>query len=189
MHPGRPELGTRTVPFSKVLYIEQDDFMEEPPVPFRLGPGRRWLRCAYFITCQEVVKDPASGEAAELRCSYDPHAAAVAEPLPTAAKASRVPAPVLRQHAVDAEIRLYDRLFVTENPSADKEGDFKDHLNPESLQVLSSRWSWTGRRGAGEPVSIRAPGLLLRRCRRQPRRRAGAPDGGLCGIRGRRLRK
>ena len=136
IHPQRPELGTRTVPFSKVLYIERDDFMEEPPKKFfRLAPGREVrLRCAYFITCQEVVKDPESGEIVELRCSYDP--ASRGGSSPDGRKVKGTLHWVSAQHALDAEIRLYDRLFVAENPSADKEVDFKEHLNPESLKVL-----------------------------------------------------
>jgi glutaminyl-tRNA synthetase len=137
VHPQRPELGSRTVPFSRVLYIEQDDFMEDPPKKFfRLAPGREVrLRCAYFIRCEAVIRDPATGEIIELRCSYDP--ASRGGSSPDGRKVKGTLHWVSAAHALDAEIRLYDRLFVTANPSADKEVDFKTHLNPESLQVLT----------------------------------------------------
>ncbi|OEU53486.1 MAG: glutamine--tRNA ligase [Desulfuromonadales bacterium C00003096] len=137
VHPQQPERGTRTVPFSKVLYIEREDFMEEAPKKFfRLAPGREVrLRCAYFIRCDEVIKDPQSGEVIELRCSYDPASRGGASP--DGRKVKGTLHWVSAEHALDAEIRLYDRLFVSENPSADKEVDFKSQLNPESLQVLS----------------------------------------------------
>jgi glutaminyl-tRNA synthetase len=137
VHPNDPAMGTRLVPFSRVLYIERDDFMEEPPKKFfRLGPGREVrLRCAYFIRCEEVVKDPETGEIVELRCSYDPETRGGSAP--DGRKVKGTLHWVSAAHARDAEIRLYDRLFVVPNPSADKEVDFKAHLNPESLQVLS----------------------------------------------------
>ncbi len=136
IHPQRPELGSRRVPFSKVLYIERDDFMEEPPKKFfRLAPGREVrLRCAYFIRCDEVIKDPQSGEIIELRCSYDPASRGGASP--DGRKVKGTLHWVSAAHALDAEIRLYDRLFLTENPSANKDVDFKSYLNPDSLQVL-----------------------------------------------------
>jgi glutaminyl-tRNA synthetase len=137
LHPNDPAMGNRVVPFSRVLYIEREDFMEEPPKKFfRLAPGREVrLRCAYFIRCDEVVKDPGTGEIVELRCSYDP--ATRGGSAPDGRKVKGTLHWVSAAHALDAEIRLYDRLFVVPNPSADKEVDFKTHLNPESLQVLT----------------------------------------------------
>jgi glutaminyl-tRNA synthetase len=137
LHPNDPAMGNRVVPFSRVLYIEREDFMEEPPKKFfRLAPGREVrLRCAYFIRCDEVVKDPGTGEIVELRCSYDP--ATRGGSAPDGRKVKGTLHWVSAAHALDAEIRLYDRLFVVPNPSADKEVDFKAHLNPESLQVLT----------------------------------------------------
>ena len=106
------------MPFSRVLYIERDDFREEPPKKFfRLSPGREVrLRCAYFITCTSVVKDPATGEIVELRCTYDP-----ATRGGDAADGRKVKATlhwVSAAHAIDVEVRLYDRLFTSENPGA-----------------------------------------------------------------------
>lgn len=136
VHPGDPAMGTRLVPFSRELYIEREDFMEEPPKKFfRLGPGREVrLRCAYFIRCEEVVKDPVTGEVVELRCSYDP--ASRGGSSPDGRKVKGTLHWVSAAHALDAEIRLYDRLFCVENPSGDREADFKTHLNPESLRTL-----------------------------------------------------
>jgi glutaminyl-tRNA synthetase len=137
VHPNDPAMGNRVVPFSRVLYIEREDFMEEPPKKFfRLAPGREVrLRCAYFIRCDEVVKDPETGEIVELRCSYDP--ATRGGSAPDGRKVKGTLHWVSAAHALDAEIRLYDRLFVVPNPSADKAVDFKTHLNPGSLQVLT----------------------------------------------------
>jgi glutaminyl-tRNA synthetase len=133
-NPEDAAAGTRQVPFSRVLYIERDDFMENPPKKFfRLAPGREVrLRGAYFVTCTEVVKDPASGEIVELRCSYDP-----ATRGGDALDGRKVKATlhwVSAAHALDAEVRLYDRLFNSETPGATRE--YKDDLNPASLQVL-----------------------------------------------------
>ena len=127
--------GTRQVPFSRVLYLEQDDFREEPPKKFfRLAPGREVrLRCAYFITCTGVVKDPASGEVTELRCTYDP--ATRGGDAPDGRKVKATLHWVSAAHAVDAEVRLYDRLFKSEEP--DKAGDYHDDLNPVSLEVVA----------------------------------------------------
>ncbi len=129
--------GTRKVPFSKVLYIERDDFMENPPKKFfRLAPGREVrLRYAYFITCEEVVKDPATGEIAELRCTYDP--ATRGGDAPDGRKVKATLHWVSAEHAVEAEVRLYDHLFTQPNPDDVPEGrDFTMHLNPVSLEVL-----------------------------------------------------
>jgi glutaminyl-tRNA synthetase len=135
-NPEDPEAGTRQVPFSRVLYLEQEDFREDPPKKFfRLAPGREVrLRCAYFITCTGVVKDPATGEVTELRCSYDP--ATRGGDAPDGRKVKATLHWVSAAHAVDAEVRLYDRLFRSEEP--DKSGDYHDDLNPGSLEVLTN---------------------------------------------------
>lgn len=129
--------GTRMVPFSRELYIEQSDFMEDPPRKFfRLGPGREVrLRYAYYLTCNDVVKDPASGDVIELRCSYDPETRGGSSP--DGRKVKGTIHWVSARHAIDAEVRLYDRLFTVENPNDTPEGkDYKDYLNPDSLEVL-----------------------------------------------------
>ncbi|PJF34057.1 MAG: glutamine--tRNA ligase, partial [Phototrophicales bacterium] len=127
--------GTRTVPFSKVLYIEQDDFMEDPPKKFyRLAPGREVrLRYGYFITCTDVIKDDA-GNIVELRCTYDPETKGGFAPDGRRVKATLHW--VSAQHAVQAEARLYDTLFTVEDPDADEEKDFIEFLNPDSLTVV-----------------------------------------------------
>ena len=133
-NPEDASAGTRKVPFSKVLYIERDDFMENPPKKFfRLSPGNEVrLRCAYFIRCTGVVKDPTTGQVSELRATYDPSTRGGDSPDGRKVKATLhwVSAP----HAVDAEVRLYDRLFVHEDPASTE--NFLDHLNPSSLEVL-----------------------------------------------------
>jgi glutaminyl-tRNA synthetase len=128
--------GTREVPFSRVLYIEHDDFREDPPKKFfRLAPGREVrLRCAYFITCTGVVKDPSTGAVTELRCTYDP--ATRGGNAPDGRKVKATLHWVSAAHAVDAEVRLYDRLFKTEEPG--KTGDYRDDLNPASLEVVTN---------------------------------------------------
>jgi glutaminyl-tRNA synthetase len=136
-HPQQPEMGQRTVPFSREIYIEQDDFMEQPPKKFfRLAPGREVrLRYAYFIKCEEVVKD-ASGKVVELCCTYDP--ATIGGAAPDGRKVKGTIHWVSAAHAVAAEVRLYDRLFTKENPDDAEEGkDFRDYLNPESLITLT----------------------------------------------------
>ena len=135
-NPEDASAGTRKVPFSRVLYIEQDDFRENPPKKFfRLSPGKEVrLRCAYFITCQEVVKD-ANGEIVELRCTYDP--ATRGGDSPDGRKVKATMHWVSAAHATPAEVRLYDRLFSVEDPEADEDGKtFVDYLNPASLEVL-----------------------------------------------------
>ncbi|MGD8837050.1 MAG: glutamine--tRNA ligase/YqeY domain fusion protein [Desulfobacteraceae bacterium] len=137
-NPEDKSMGTRKVPFSKVLYIEQDDFMENPPKKFfRLGPGREVrLRYAYFITCQEAVTDPESGEIIELRCTYDP--ATKGGNAPDGRKVKATLHWVSAEHAVDGEVRLYDRLFTKESPDEKIEGKtFKDFINPNSLETLT----------------------------------------------------
>lgn len=136
-NPEDPGMGSRKVPFSRVLYIEREDFMEAPPAKFyRLAPGREVrLRYAYFIKCVEVVKDRNTGEIIELHCTYDPATRGGGAPDGRQVKATLhwVSAP----HAVEAEVRLYDRLFTKANPTEDKDGqDFRAYLNPNSLQVL-----------------------------------------------------
>ncbi len=137
-NPEDPAAGTRRVPFSKVIYIEQDDFMEDPPRKFfRLAPGREVrLRYAYFITCNEVVKDPATGEVVELRCTYDP--ATRGGDSPDGRKVKATLHWVADAEAIDAEVRLYDHLFNREDPDkVDAEDqDFTANLNPDSLTVL-----------------------------------------------------
>jgi glutaminyl-tRNA synthetase len=121
------------VPFGRVLYIERDDFMEEPPKKFfRLAPGREVrLRSAYFITCTSVVKD-SSGTITELRATYDP--ATRGGDSPDGRKPKGTLHWVSAEHAVDCEVRLYDRLFNVEDP--EEGGDFLAHLNPKSLEVV-----------------------------------------------------
>jgi glutaminyl-tRNA synthetase len=136
-NPEDPTAGTRPLPFSRELYIEQDDFREEPPPKyFRLAPGREVrLRYAYFITCQEAIKDE-QGRVVELRCTYDP--ATRGGDAPDGRKVKATLHWVSAQHALPAEVRLYDRLFVKENPDEAEEGlDFRSNLNPDSLKVLT----------------------------------------------------
>ncbi|NSW86413.1 MAG: glutamine--tRNA ligase/YqeY domain fusion protein [Syntrophobacteraceae bacterium] len=138
-NPEDPAMGTRKVPFSRELYIEREDFMEDPPRKFfRLAPGREVrLRYAYFVRCIDVIKDERTGEVIELRCTYDPETRGGGAPDGRQVKATLhwVSAP----HAVEAEVRLYDKLFLKANPADEKNGtDFKDHINPDSLQVLQS---------------------------------------------------
>jgi len=138
-HPQDPSMGAREVPFSKVLYIEQEDFQEDPPKKFyRLAPGREVrLRYAYFITCVGVVKDEESGEVVELHCTYDPETRGGAAP--DGRKVKGTLHWVSAAHAVKAEARLYDRLFVQEDPDDVEEGaDFTASLNPDSLEILTA---------------------------------------------------
>ena len=137
-NPEDPSMGTRKVPFSRVLYIEQDDFREEPPKKFyRLAPGREVrLRYAYFIKCVDVIKDEKTGEIKELHCTYDP--ATRGGDAPDGRKVKTTLHWVSAAHAIDAEVRLYDRLFIKPNPTEDKEVDFKTYLNPQSLEVISN---------------------------------------------------
>jgi glutaminyl-tRNA synthetase len=136
-NPEDPSAGTRKVPFSKVLYIEQDDFMEKPQKKFyRLAPGREVrLRYAYFITCTDVVKDE-TGQVVELHCTYDP--ATRGGDSPNGRKVKATLHWVSADHSLPAEVRLYDHLFTKENPDDVPEGqDFKSNLNPNSLEVLT----------------------------------------------------
>jgi len=135
-NPEDPSAGTRKVPFSRVLYIEQEDFREDPPKKFfRLSPGREVrLRCAYFITCTEVVKNE-RGEIAELRCVYDP--ATRGGDAPDGRKVKATLHWVSAAHAIPVEVRLYDRLFSVEDPErAGESQTFLDFLNRDSFEVL-----------------------------------------------------
>jgi glutaminyl-tRNA synthetase len=135
-NPEDPSAGSRKVPFSRELYIERDDFMEEPPKKyFRLAPGREVrLRYAYFITCASVEKDAATGEITALHCTYDPATKGGNAPDGRSPKATIHW--VSARHAIDAEVRLYDRLFDRENPDSAQDGDFIASLNPNSLSIL-----------------------------------------------------
>lgn len=136
-NPEDASAGTRKVPFTRELYIERDDFREDPPKKFfRLAPGREVrLRCAYFVTCTDVVKD-ASGEIVELHCTYDP--ATRGGDAPDGRRVKATMHWVSATHAIDVEVRLYDRLFKVEDPEDTDEGKtFLDHMNPESLQVIA----------------------------------------------------
>ncbi len=147
VNPEDPSAGTRRVPFSRELFIERDDFREDPPKKFfRLSPGREVrLRGAYFVTCTSVVKDPATGAIAELRGTYDPATRGGDSPH---RKVKATLHWVSASHALDVEVRLYDRLFNAENPAAVE--DYRTALNPGSLEV---------RRGKVEPsVAGAAPG-------------------------------
>ena len=135
-NPEDPEAGKRKVPFSKVIYIERDDFMEDPPKKFfRLAPGREVrLRYAYFIKCTDVVKDE-NGEIVELRCTYDPETRG--GDAPDGRKVKATLHWVADANAANAEVRLYDHLFQTEDPGDVEEGkDWRSNLNPNSLEVL-----------------------------------------------------
>lgn len=132
-HPAREDMAVRQVPFSRTLYIDQDDFMEEPPKKFfRLAPGKEVrLRNSYVIRCDEVVKDDA-GHIIELRCSVDFDTLGKN---PEGRKVKGVIHWVSAAHAVPVEVRLYDNLFQVEQPDRDKDADFLEHLNPDSLEV------------------------------------------------------
>lgn len=138
-NPEDESMGTRMIPFSRELYIERDDFMEDPPKKFfRLAPGREVrLRYAYFVTCEKVIKDPETGEVTEIHCTYDP--ATKGGDSPDGRKVKATLHWVSAKHAVKARVRLYDRLFSQANPTEDeKKGiDFTQYLNPESLKVLN----------------------------------------------------
>src|SRR5205823_7127585 len=135
-NPEDPAAGTRKVPFSKVLHIEQDDFRENPPKDFfRLAPGREVrFRYAYFVKCVSAVKD-AAGNVVELRCTYDP--ATRGGDAPDGRKVKSTIHWVSAAHAIDAEVRLYDRLLSDESPPTGKDSDFLNAINPNALQVLA----------------------------------------------------
>ncbi|HIA18215.1 MAG TPA: glutamine--tRNA ligase/YqeY domain fusion protein [Planctomycetes bacterium] len=137
-NPEDAEAGKREIPFSKEIYIEQTDFMEDPPKKFfRLGPGREVrLRYGYFLQCNEVVKDPQSGEVLELRCTYDPET--LGGKAPDGRKVKGTIHWVSAEHCLPAEVRLYDHLFSVPEPSDVPDGgDYRDNLNPDSLVTLT----------------------------------------------------
>jgi glutaminyl-tRNA synthetase len=138
-NPEDPSMGTRMVPFSRVLYIEREDFREDAPKKwFRLAPGREVrLRYGYYITCVDVVKDDNTGEVLELRCTYDPETRGgwSTDGRKVRGTLHWVSAP----HAIDAEVRLYDHLFLKSNPEEVADGvDFQSNINPNSLEILKS---------------------------------------------------
>ena len=134
-NPEDPGLGTRKIPFSRVIYIEQDDFLEEPPKKFfRLAPGREVrLRYAYYITCVRIVKDEKTGQVVELHCTYDPDTLGGSSPDGRKVKATLHW--VSAAHSIQAQARLYDHLFIKENPDEEKDVDFKTYLNPNSVEI------------------------------------------------------
>jgi glutaminyl-tRNA synthetase len=137
LHPNKPDMGSRNIPFSREIYIEKDDFLEDPPKKFfRLSPGREVrLRYAYFITCTHVVKDEKTGQIIEVHCTYDP--ATRGGDSPDGRKVKTTLHWVSAAHAMNAEVRLYDRLFNKENPDEGTNGShFTDFINPDSLEVL-----------------------------------------------------
>lgn len=135
-HPQKEEMGTRTITFSREIYVERDDFMEDPPKKFfRLGPGREVrLRYAYLVTCNEIIKDK-DGNVIQLLCTYDP--ATKGGNAPDGRKVKGTIHWVNAKECINAKVRLYDRLFKDEDPEENKK-DFIDNLNPESLQELES---------------------------------------------------
>lgn len=138
-NPEDPEMGTREVPFSRVIYIERDDFLENPPKQFyRLSPGREVrLRYAYFIICTGVIKDEKTGEVSELRCRYDP--ATRGGDAPDGRRVKSTIHWVSGEHALKAEVRLYGHLFTKPDPDETSEGqDFFANINPDSLSILKN---------------------------------------------------
>ena len=138
-NPEDPDVGTRQVPFSRELYIEREDFMEDPPKKFfRMAPGREVrLRYAYFVTCTHVITDPQSGEIREIHCDYDP--ATRGGDAPDGRKVKATIHWVSAAHAVESEVRLYDRLFLREDPDDTADGsDFTANINPNSLQTVTA---------------------------------------------------
>ncbi|MCD6117249.1 glutamine--tRNA ligase/YqeY domain fusion protein [bacterium] len=135
-NPEDPDSGSREIPFSKEIYIERDDFREDPPKKYhRLSQGREVrLRYGYYITCKDFIKDEKSGEILEIRCTFDP--ATRGGDSPDGRKVKGTIHWVSAKHAIDAEVRLYDRLFSIPNPLGDKDVDFKEYLNADSLVVL-----------------------------------------------------
>ncbi len=138
-NPEDNSMGIRKIPFSRVIYIEQEDFMEEPPKKFfRLAPGREVrLKSAYIIKCEDVVKDSQTGEVIELRCTYDPETRSGSPA--SGRKVKGTLHWVSAAHAIEAEVRLYDHLFLAENPDAEEssELDYTKNINPKSYEILS----------------------------------------------------
>ena len=136
-HPKNPEMGCRTIPFSREIYVDRDDFMEDPPKKFfRLGPDREVrLRYGYIIHCDEIIRDPASGEVTELRCSYDPETGG--GKLPEGRKKVKgIIHWVSAAHALPVKVRLYDRLLSVADPAGEKQRDDRELLNPDSLEQI-----------------------------------------------------
>jgi glutaminyl-tRNA synthetase len=170
-NPEDPGAGTRKVPFGREIYIERDDFMEDPPKKFfRLSPGAEVrLRYAYFIRCTGVVKDPATGEVVELRCTYDP--ATRGGDAPDGRKVKATLHWVSAAHAVAAEVRLFDRLFTAEHPG-ERTGNYLDDLNPRSLEVVTARLEPSlSQAGVGERYQFERLGYFCV----DPDSRPGAP--------------
>ena len=137
-NPENPDAGTRDIPFGRIIYIERDDFMEDPPRKFfRLAPGREVrLRYAYFLKCHDVVRDSTTGEIVELRCTYDPETAG--GKAPDGRKVKGTIHWVAADNAIDAEIRLYEPLFLLENPGdVPEDRDWKEYVNPDSMTRLT----------------------------------------------------
>lgn len=134
-----PRMGHRKVPFSKVLYIESEDFMENPPKQFfRLAPGREVrLRWAYFVTCQSIIKDDHTGEIIEIHCTYDP--ATRGGDSPDRRKVKGTIHWVSAAHSVPVPVRLYDRLFTVPNPGGMKDADYRTFINPKSLEIVTAQ--------------------------------------------------
>jgi len=158
-HPDDPAAGTRPITFGRELYVEREDFMEDPPKKFyRLSPGREVrLRYGYFVTCQSVVKDEA-GEVTELRCTYDP--ASRGGNSPDGRKVQATLHWVAAADARPAEIRLYNHLFIRPDPGAD--GDVMADLNPESQEILRGCLAepTLAAEPAGEPVQFERQGYF-----------------------------
>ena len=177
-NPEDPAAGTRKVPFARVLYIERDDFKEDPPKKFfRLSPGKEVrLRCAYFITCTEAIKDD-RGEVVELRATYDP--ATRGGDAPDGRRVKATLHWVSAAHALPIEVRLYDRLFSVEDPEKVGEGQtFLDHINPASLDVLHGSLAEPSLATAvaPAPLPIRAHRVFLRRSRFETRQAGRQQD-------------
>jgi glutaminyl-tRNA synthetase len=135
-NPEDPARGSRKVPFSKIIYVERDDFMETPPKKFfRLSPGNEArLRYAYIIKCNEVIKND-NGEITELHCTFDPETKSGSGNTRSVKGTIHW---VSAEHAIEAEVRIYDRLFIKETPEEDKDVDFKENINPNSLEIVSN---------------------------------------------------
>jgi len=146
-HPQNPGMGSRKVFFSRHLYVEQDDFMEKPPKKFyRLAPGKEVrLRYGYFIKCVNIVKDPNTGEVTEVHCTYDPETRSGFAP--DGRKVEATIHWVSADHSFPVEVRLYDRLFAVPNPLGG-DSDYMKHLNPKSLEVLTTCRGETSLQGA-----------------------------------------
>ena len=188
-NPEDASAGHRSLPFSRTLYIERADFAEDPPRGFyRLSPGREVrLKDAYYVTCTGVVKDEATGEITEIRCTYDPETRGG-----RSADGRRVRGTshwVSAEHCLDAEVRIYDHLFLKEDPSDLPGGDFTDNLNPDSLRTTPPRWSRrcrTRSRANGSSSCGKGTSALIRSRRRvrwcsTGRWRCGTPGRGVEG--------